>query len=562
MQAREAFYDEIIGLLMQEELTKDALHQKKLSLAKEHALKRIPSDIDILLNATLQEREQINLLMKPIRTQAGVSPVAIMSAPFACPHGKCTFCPDHLKEGIPMSYTGKEPASMRGKRWDWDAYLQTYNRLEQYVLMGHSPQKCEVIVMGGTMPSYPVQYQRSFMKDCFKALNDFGERFYPEGELDLEAFKEFFELPGNKEDAQRVARVEKKLREQKKLGQERTLQEEQTRNERAYIRCVGLTFETRPDCALEPHSNLMLELGVTRVELGVQTVYDESLHITHRAHDSAMNKRSVQILRDLGFKLNFHLMPGLPGADKKRISYEKDLAGMKEIFVDEGYRPDMIKLYPCMVMPNTPLAEDYQAGIFEPMQTQEAIKLLRELMPHVPEYCRIMRVQRDIPTYRTEAGVDKTNLRQMVHEQPVKCRDIRAREVKDEKILAQDVEILIKEYPASGGVEYFISAEDTKQDLLVGFLRMRYPKESLREEITSETAIIRELHVYGHATPLSKDGTTQHRGWGTKLLQEAERIATQAGKKKMVVISGVGVRAYYIDKHGYHHDGPYVSKEL
>ena len=561
MQVRSAFYEDIITALTKEELSKEELHQKKLSLAKEHALKRIPSDIDILLHATLDEREEMHLLMKPMRTRAGVSPVAIMSAPFACPHGKCTFCPDHLKEGIPMSYTGKEPASMRGKRWDWDAYLQTFNRLEQYVLMGHSPQKCEVIVMGGTMPSYPVGYQRAFMKDTFQALNDFGETFYPEGELDLDAFKEFFELPGDKTDPERAKKVEEKMRELKSQREE-SLLEEQKRNERAHIRCVGLTFETRPDCGLLPHGNLMLELGATRIELGVQTVYDESLEITHRAHDSAMNKKSVQILRDLGFKLNFHLMPGLPGADKKRIPYEQDLEGMKEIFTDPDYRPDMIKLYPCMVMPNTPLAEDHEAGVFEPMETQEAIKLLRELMPHVPEYCRIMRVQRDIPTYRTVGGVDKTNLRQMVHNKPVECRDIRAREVKDETILAEDVEIVIREYEASGGYEYFISAEDTKQDLLIGFARLRFPGESLREEITLQSAIIRELHVYGHATPLSKDGSVQHRGWGSALLKKAEEIAREHDKKKMVVISGVGVRAYYIDKHGYEHDGPYVSKTL
>lgn len=561
MQERPAFYEEIIGELKAGELSKEQLHQRKLKLAKKHSLSKVPSDIDIMLHADMQEREEIDLVSKPVRTRAGVSPVAIMSAPFACPHGKCTFCPDHLKEGIPMSYTGKEPASMRGKRWDWDAYLQTFNRLEQYVLIGHSPQKCEVIVMGGTMPSYPIAYQKQFIKDTFKALNDFGEQFYPDGELDLDAFKEFFEVPGDRKDPQRQERIEEKMRALKEQNSD-SLPEAQRRNERAYIRCVGLTFETRPDCGLLPHGNLMLELGATRIELGVQTVYDESLEVTHRAHDSAMNKKSVQVLRDLGFKLNFHLMPGLPGADKKRISYEKDLTGMREIFSDPDYRPDMIKLYPCMVMPNTPLAEDYEKGIFEPMETSEAIKLLRELMPDVPEYCRIMRVQRDIPTYRTQGGVDKTNLRQLVHQEPVECRDIRSREVKDEVVDEKNIELVVREYEASGGTEYFISAEDVEQDLLVGFVRLRYPAEQLREEITDSTGIIRELHVYGYSTPMGEGGEVQHRGWGKKLLRKAEALARADGKQKMVVISGVGVRAYYIDKHGYSHDGPYVSKQL
>ncbi|MFT4250597.1 MAG: tRNA uridine(34) 5-carboxymethylaminomethyl modification radical SAM/GNAT enzyme Elp3 [Candidatus Woesearchaeota archaeon] len=558
---REPFYEEIIQLCIEKTLSKEELHQQKLVLARKHNMQTLPSDINILLEATLEERKQMRLLSKPMRTQAGVSPVAIMSAPFKCPHGKCTFCPDHLKEGIPMSYTGKEPASMRGLRWGWDAYLQTMNRLEQYVLTGHNPQKCEVIIMGGTMPSYPITYQKTFIKDMFKALNDFSELFYPEGELDLEAFKEFFEVPGNKKDPQRIGRVERRLREQKETNTQ-DLEAEKTRNERSEIRCVGLTFETRPDCGLLPHGNLLLELGATRIELGVQTVHDESLLVTNRAHDAEMNKESTRILRDLGFKLNFHLMPGLPGADKKRILYEKDLEGMKQIFSDEGYRPDMIKLYPCMVMPNTPLAKDYEKGIFEPMRTEEAIKLLRELMPEIPEYCRIMRVQRDIPTYRTTAGVDKTNLRQMVNEKPVLCRDIRSREVKGEIVADEDIEIVVREYEASGGKEFFISAEDTKQDILIGFCRLRYPGTHLREEITEESALIRELHVYGHATPLEQDGIIQHRGWGKKLLQKAEEIAKQDNKKKMVVISGVGVRAYYIDKHGYEHDGPYVSKQL
>lgn len=559
--SREPFYEDIIKLIIQEDLSKEQLHQKKLTIARKHSLKHIPSDINILLAATLQERKQMRLLSKPMRTQAGVSPIAIMSAPFKCPHGKCTFCPDHLKEGIPMSYTGKEPASMRGLRWGWDAYLQTFNRLEQYVLTGHNPQKCEVIIMGGTMPSYPIAYQKQFIHDMFKALNDFSELFYPNGELDLDSFKEFFEVPGDRNDEQRVARIENRMREEKEANTT-SLQEEKSRNERSEIRCVGLTFETRPDCGLLPHGNLLLELGATRIELGVQTVYDESLLITHRAHDSEMNKESIQILRDLGFKLNFHLMPGLPGKDKKRISYEKDLAGMRQIFTDPGYKPDMIKLYPCMVMPNTPLAKDHEEGIFEPMETKEAIRLLRELMPDVPEYCRIMRVQRDIPTYRTQAGVDKTNLRQMVNEEPVLCRDIRSREVKGQVVADEDIEIVIREYEASNGREFFISAEDVKQDILIGFCRLRYPGACLREEITDESALIRELHVYGHATPLTKDGVIQHRGWGTKLLKKAEEIARSDKKKKMVVISGVGVRAYYIDKHGYEHDGPYVSKQL
>jgi len=560
--ARLPFYEEVIGELQERELSKDELQHRKIVLTRKHGLKKIPSDIDILLNATVDEQKQMGLISKPMRTQAGVSPIAIMSAPLPCPHGKCTFCPDHLKEGIPMSYTGKEPASMRGKRWQWDAYYQTFNRLEQYVSQGHSPHKCEVIVMGGTVPSYPLEYQKTFSYDLFKALNDFGELFYPQGELDFDAFKTFFELPGSLNDSAREERIKERMHEQKMRGYTRDVEFEKHRNERNPIRCVGLTFETRPDCGLLPHGNLLLTFGATRIELGVQSVYDESLLVTNRAHDSAMNKESVRVLRDLGFKLNFHLMPGLPGADGTRISYEKDLAGMKEIFTDPDYRPDMVKLYPCMVMPNTPLEKDMKSGLFKPMETEEAITMLRELMPLIPEYCRIMRVQRDIPTYRTVGGVDKTNLRQMVDEEPVLCRDIRAREVKDQVVDDANVRIVMQEYEASGGVEFFISAEDTTQDVLIGFCRLRFPGQCLRKEITPTSALIRELHVYGYSTPLTKDGAIQHRGWGGKLLRYAEEIALERGKDKMVVISGVGVRAYYEDKHGYSHEGPYMVKEL
>lgn len=558
---RSAFYDEVIGELSERELSKNELHKRKLALVKKHGLKKIPTDIDILLHATMEERKSMKLRAKPMRTRSGVSPITIMCAPLPCPHGKCTFCPDHLKEGIPMSYTGKEPASMRGMRWKWDAYFQTFNRLEQYVVMGHDPHKCEVIINGGTMPSFPLKYQVDFIRDMFCALNDFGDLFYEDGELLLDSFKEFFELPGSVKDKAREQRIRERMQELKQ-EKESTLEQEQARNERNAIRCIGLTFETRPDCGLLPHGNLMLRLGGTRIELGVQSVYDECLAVTNRCHDSQLNKASVQVLRDLGFKLNFHMMPGLPGADKRRISYERDLEGLREVFSDPDYRPDMLKLYPCMVMPNTPLFKDYEQGLFEPMGTEEATKLLREFLPEVPEYCRVMRVQRDIPTYRTAAGVDKTNLRQIVHDEPVDVRDIRAREVKDQLVNPDAIEFVSREFEASGGTEFFVSVEDTSQDVLLGFVRMRFPASQPREEITASTAIIRELHVYGFSTPLSQEGDTQHQGWGSKLLRYAEELARERGKDKMVIISGVGVRAYYIDKHGYEHDGPYVSKRL
>ncbi len=555
---REAFYDEIISKIKNGGLTGSGLHKLKLSLVKKYNLKKIPTDIDIMLHMTAKEHKETTLLTKPMRSQSGVCPITIMCAPLPCPHGACTYCPDHIKEGIPMSYTGKEPASMRGLRWNWDAYMQTFNRLEQYTVMGHIPQKCEVIINGGTMPSFPLKYQVDFITSMFKALNDFGDMFFADGELDIDKFKEFFMLPGDIRDKERQEAIRDKMLLLKSGST--TLKKEQSRNETAFCRCIGLTFETRPDCGLLPHGNLLLSLGATRIELGIQSVYDEVLKVTNRCHTSETSKKSIQVLRDLGFKLNFHIMPGQPDSDKRRISYEKDLQGLKQIFSDPAYRPDMIKIYPCMVMPNTPLYDDYKKGMFSPMSTEQAIRLLHDFLPSVPEYCRVMRVQRDIPTYKTAAGVDKTNLRQLAGVKNI--RDIRAREVRDQVVDINDVKILVKEYDASGGTEFFISAEDTRQDLLLGFCRMRFPYEFLREEITPSCALIRELHVYGFATKLGLDGKTQHKGWGSLLLRKAEEIALSKGKDKMVVISGVGVREYYIKKHSYKHDGPYVSKVL
>lgn len=556
---REPFYDEILLLIEQNKLSKDELIKEKVRLMRKHKLSAVPRDIDIFLNATSEERRNLSIKTKPVRTIAGVAPLAIMSAPLPCPHGKCTMCPDHLKEGIPMSYTGKEPASMRGLRARWDAFVQVFNRLEQYIITGHTPEKCDVIVMGGTFPSYQLEYQEGYITDMFQAMNVFSEMFYENGELRIEEFKEFFELPGSIQDKQRGERIQERIRDVKAKNKT-TLIEAQNANEKAVIRCIGLTFETRPDCALLPHANLMLRLGGTRVELGVQSVYDECLFAVNRCHDTVLNKKSVQVLKDLGFKLNYHIMPGLPGKDKERIPYEKDLEGLKQLFSDPAYRPDMLKIYPCMVMPRTPLLKDYEAGLYHPLSTTDAAKMIQEFLPTVEPYCRIMRVQRDIPTYRTVAGVGETNLRQRLDERA--SRDIRSREISGRKLDSLAPQLCVLEYEASNGKEFFISFEDTTQDVLVGFVRMRFPGEFLRPEITKASAIIRELHVYGESAGIKMNGIVQHRGIGSLLLAKAEEIALAQGKNKMVVISGVGVREYYRKKHGYEKEGPYMVKSL
>jgi len=387
-------------------------------------------------------------------------------------------------------------------------------------------------------------------------LNDFSNHFFDKnGELQFLKLKKFFELPAlDFHDKDRIKRVQKNIL---KLKKDSSLEKEQKKNELAKIRCVALCIETRPDYGLLKEGNQMLKLGCTRVELGIQSVYDDILEKICRGHTMKQTKESIRTLKDLGFKVAGHYMPGLPGLNQK-----KDLAGMKKLFSDSDYRPDMMKLYPCMVSKGTKLYEEYLKGQFKPLNADQAAKLISQFKKNVPEYCRIMRIQRDIPTKFLEAGVEMTNLRQYMHEKyPVNCRCIRCREPKGQKINWSKVKIKVIKYEASKGKEFFISMEDTSQDLLLGFVRLRFPSQFLRPEITKDSALIRELHVYGTATGIGEEGNLQHKGLGKKLLRTAEEIALKHGKRKMVVISGVGVREYY-RKLGYELEGMYMVKSL
>ncbi|MEK6946602.1 MAG: tRNA uridine(34) 5-carboxymethylaminomethyl modification radical SAM/GNAT enzyme Elp3 [Nanoarchaeota archaeon] len=348
-----------------------------------------------------------------------------------------------------------------------------------------------------------------------------------------------------------------------------SLKQIQKENETALIRCVGLTIETKSDFGKLYHGNIMLELGCTRVELGIQSIYDKALKATHRGNTVADNIESIRILKDLGFKINAHYMPGLPLTTKKM-----DLKGLKELFKNPDYMPDMLKIYPCMVMGSTKLYDDWKAGKFKPLTTKEAAEIIAESKKFFPKWVRIMRVQRDIPSYITSAGVDKTNLRQYVEkickEKNIHCKCVRCREVgfysknKDNvKINFDKIKITTTEYKASKGKEFFIEAEDVKNDILIGFVRLRFPSQFLREEITEKSALIREIHVFSSAVQIGKksDDSFQHRGLGKKLLKKAEDIARQSGKNKMVIISGIGAREYF-RKLGYKPEGIYMVKNL
>ncbi len=563
---KKNFFNEIVEVIKKEKLDKNKLSRLKIKLCKKYNLKDIPTDIEILLNAPEKDIPKIKkiLLTKPVRTISGVAVVAIMTKPYPCPHAKtigpCIYCPGGPKSyfgTVPQSYTGKEPATRRAIRNRYDPYLQVMNRLEQYIVLGHVPDKIELIIMGGTFPSFPKEYQKEFITYSFKAMNDFSRLFFKDNNFNFVKFKFFFELPGNIEDKKRTLSIQKKLL---KIKGKAKLETEQKKNENSKIKCVGLTIETRPDFAKLKEANFMLELGCTRVELGIQTIYDDVLKKILRGHTVKDSIEATQILKDLGFKINYHIMPGLPSVTPK-----EDLYAFKELFFNQNFRPDMLKIYPCMVLKGTKLYKLWKKKEYAPLTTKKAANLIIKFKKYVPEYCRIMRVQRDIPTFVTEAGVDRTNLRQYINEimkkRKIKCRCIRCREPKLKKINLKNTEIIIRGYQASNGIEFFISFEDVKNDILVGFCRLRFPYQFLRKEITTESALIRELHVFGVATAIGEKKYLQHKGIGKVLLEEAEDICKKYYKNKIVVISGIGVRNYY-RKLGYKREGPYMVKYL
>ena len=527
-------------------------------LARKLKPKELPSLITIFAKADKEQKLYLKKILKtkPNRTLSGVSPVAVMTMPSNCPpQAKCIFCPGGINSqfgNTPKSYTGNEPASMRARRNLYDPYLQVFNRLEHYVLLNQDISKCEVIVMGGTFTAFAKQYQDEFVKYIFKAMNDFSELFFKNDEFDYEKFSKFFELDKEFKDLERTKEIiEKTL----KIKGKCELKKEQSRNEKSNCRIIGLTLETRPDCINLDIGNFMLELGATRVELGIQSMDDKTLEFVKRGHGTKESINAIKLLRDLGFKLNLHYM----------IFYntKKEIEDMKKLFSDENYRPDMLKIYPCMIFPGTEMHELFKQGKYKEVTTKEAAEIISEFKRSVERYCRIMRVQRDIPPKFSEGGVDRSNLRQYVDElcrkKGIKCKCIRCREIgRNDKII--DDNIYVDEFNANDGKEFFISIG---KEPLIGFIRLRFPSQSLRKEITKNSAIIRELHVYSSALKVGSKGEGyQHKGYGKILMDKAEEICGENGKKKLIVISGVGVKDYYISKLGYEKDGVYVSKIL
>jgi elongator complex protein 3 len=345
------------------------------------------------------------------------------------------------------------------------------------------------------------------------------------------------------------------------------LEEVQKANEIAGIRNIGITFETRPDWTEAKHVDEFLRFGGTKVELGVQSICDFVLTRMQRGHNVAEIVRANQVLRDSALKVGFHMMPHLPGSDSNL-----DQRCFKKLFEDSRFRPDYLKIYPTLVTEGTPLYRLWEAGEYEALSDEEAVELVADIKSILPKWVRLQRVQRDIPSHQIFAGVRKSNLRQlakeMLIEQGRKCRCIRCREVghsslKGKKVNEKDIELTVETYKVCEGTEYFIAFEDLATDILIGFLRLRFPSIPHRPEL-QEAALIRELHVYGSMVPIgreAKQSDWQHKGYGKELLGHAEKIVHEAGYRKLVVVSGIGAREYY-RKFGYVLDNLYMSKVL
>ena len=502
--------------------------------ARKFRLTGIPKMADILQALPLQYKSKLwpYLQTKPVRTASGVAVVAVMSKPHRCPHiaytgNVCVYCPggpDSDFEYSTQAYTGYEPTSMRAIRARYDPYSQVKGRVAQLQAIGHTVDKVEFIVMGGTFLSLDKDYKDYFIRNLHDALSGYHSQS-----------------------------VEESIRY----------------SEHAKTKCIGITIETRPDYCLKPHLEEMLTYGCTRIEIGVQSIYESVARETNRGHTVAAVCHSFHLAKDCGFKVVTHMMPDLPN-----MGLERDLEGFQEYFENPLFRSDGMKLYPTLVIRGTGLYELWKTGRYQNYTPDQLVELTAKILSLVPPWTRLYRIQRDIPMPLVSSGVEHGNLRELalakMKDWDLPCWDIRTREVGMKQIHSQvtpdQVELIRRDYVANGGWETFLSYEDPTQDILIGLLRLRKPSSAawLPEITEVPSSIIRELHVYGTAVAVSARDPTrfQHQGFGILLMEEAERIAREEhGSEKILVISGVGTRHYY-RKLGYKLDGTYMSKML
>lgn len=461
-----------------------------------------------------------NLLRtRKVRSLSGITAITVITSPrpqwssgkpISCPWN-CLYCPD--EKNMPKSYLANEPACMRAELTNFDPYKQTEARLNSLKAAGHATDKIELIVLGGSWTVYPKQYQSWFIKRCFDACNQSSSP---------------------------------------------TLRQAQKKNEIAKNRIIGITLETRPDYITSKEIKRMRNLGCTRVELGVQTIYNNILNYNRRGHGIKETITATRLLKNAGIKVTYHIMLNLPKSNLK-----KDEKIFDELFSNPDFQPDQLKIYPCVILKTAPLYKIWKQKKYKPYTENQLINLLIRIKKKIPPYVRIIRVIRDIPSPSIVAGNKVSNLRQIIKQKTGDiCRCIRCREIKSGKVKVGNIKLERREYQASEGKEIFLSFEDIKQDKLLAFLRLRITNQWTIPTLNN-SAIIRELHTYGHVAKLSKKSNlkfVQHKGLGKKLMNIAEKIVkTETKFKKISVISGIGVREYY-RKLGYRQNGEYMVK--
>ena len=461
-----------------------------------------------------------HLQMKPMRTQSGVSVVTVLTKPYPCP-GKCIFCPTDVR--MPKSYLHDEPGAQRAERHGFDPHAQTASRLRALEKIGHPTEKIELLILGGTWSSYRRDYQEWFVKRCFDALNGFESA---------------------------------------------TLAEAQTANANGRRRNVGLVVETRQDHVDVDELRWFRYLGVTKVQVGIQTLDERVLALNKRGHDVQSTRDAFRLLRLAGFKIHGHWMANLLGA-----TVASDIEDFGRLWNDPAIRPDELKLYPCMLLPNAELHNYWLRGEYTPYTEEEVVDVLAACKAQVPRYVRLNRVVRDFPTTNVVAGNKKANLRQLaqgrLREEGHPCRCIRCREIRRDAIRFEELELRELVYETDATMEHFLSYETAAgfphEDRLAGFLRLSLPVPAIAHPLAELAghAMIREVHVYGPALNLGDDsrGEAQHIGLGTRLVERAKEIARASGYRRLAVISAIGTREYYA-RLGFELDGLYMTCAL
>jgi len=497
----------------------------KRGVAKKYKIP-CPSNIELLKvyhelvrNKSIKKSAKLEHVLKtrPIRSLSGIVNISVLTKPYPCP-GKCLYCP--IEKGIPKSYLSGEPAVERAKKLNYDPHLQVKKRIEMLGSEGHPTDKIELRIVGGTWSFYPKKYQTWFIKRCFDACN------------------------------QKISK---------------TLENAQRLNEKMRHRIVGLSIETRPDFITVSEIKRLRELGVTMVELGVQSIYDDVLKLNLRGHGIKETIFATKLLKYAGFKVLYQIMPNLPGSNLQR-----DEKMFEELFHNPNFRPDLLKIYPCALVKKAPLYRWWKRGQYKPYAERQLINLVKEIKKKVPYFVRIQRITRDIPSQSIVVGGAKiSNLRQIITEDMEKegwqCKCIRCREVKENYNPKEKLYLFRQDYDASQGKEIFLSLETKNREKLYSLLRLRIPSQKHFFPVLEDTAIIREIHTYGQLKPLRNQGpliAPQHKGMGKKLIKEAEKIAKKEFKlNKIAVISGVGARTYFTGL-GYRLEDTYMVKKF